>query len=645
MPDTAEADQYHPLPGEFVATGLVGLILYTVVIYFAVESVKKGIKSKSTKRFFYCVICMALLELPRYFVMAVQRSYTSTVAYCFHLLAGIFFFVAFSIVCRQWSGLLQLGSYFRAVYGLRGLVASNISFAVVDVVAVVACASASSLYAFFNSTQFEVITFIEGVRNVVYSTFLAFYGVKLVRRFWHFSRIERQAATRKDILAYICYCTPTNVQDAVFTTVVLRMTSVLVLSSICFILRVCMLIAKMVAVHNTSSITSPEFTLFGFLWFCCSDFLPRTAPTLAFIFLMRTKRPAKDMKQTALHKHAPGDDDFQFVQLSGNDDPYFALSTSSSSASGTSSATGSSANLRAAASAMSVDLEQFEGGVHSSSSSREGSMHGQKSPSTTEIMLKADHLVPGKLAEEEVGEIYTPGTNSSSGNKKVTFTFNQLHSNTASTPERSYLPVDTSMQVSPEEEGGSNVSRMNMDASSRRSSGANLLSARSTADGTNHNNSSGIYEEYDDQDEDDDDDDDDEDSFFEGDSAVDLIDSFISTISFSATQSPIPSSSSVATRQQQHQGVNEAAYRPHSSSSSSSNNHNNNDERGRSFPPLSNSYFHSDINRSDNHHHHNSSSNNNSAGTGTLAGNIHRHSRAAAAARFHEATSLEEDDL
>jgi hypothetical protein len=61
------------------------------------------------------------------------------------------------------------------------------------------------------------------------------------------------------------------------------------------------------------------------MWFCCSDFIPRSLPTLAFIFLMRTKRPpAKDMKLSVTHK-AGGQDEFQFVQLA-DDDSFYNLS-------------------------------------------------------------------------------------------------------------------------------------------------------------------------------------------------------------------------------------------------------------------------------------------------------------------------------
>jgi len=80
-----------------------------------------------------------------------------------------------------------------------------------------------------------------------------------------------------------------------------------------------MLIVKMVAVHASEMVTSPSFSLFGLLWFCLSDFIPRAAPTLAFIFLMSSKRPSKEIRSNASHKHRPDNDDYQFVQLPASD--------------------------------------------------------------------------------------------------------------------------------------------------------------------------------------------------------------------------------------------------------------------------------------------------------------------------------------
>ena len=388
-------NQYHPLPGEYVATGVIGIFIYAAIVYYSVQSVRLGIKSQSTRRFFFLVIVMALFEIPRFSAMAIEADYISTGAYCFHIMAGTFFFIAFSIVCRQWSGLLQLGSYFRAVYGRHGLILANIVFAIVDLLAVIDCAMSEDLSSYFNSAAFVVITFIEGVRNCVYSVFLAYYGVKLVRRFWHFSRIERQAAVHKNIFSYIeFWTTSAGTENAVFTKVVLRMTSVLVLSSVCFIMRVCMLIAKMAAVHSSDPITTPSFALFGFLWFCCSDFIPRSLPALAFIFLMRTKRPpAKEIKNSTSHK-AGGHDEFQFVQLA-DDESFYNLS----------------------------DME------------RSNSMS-----TTTEVILNADQFAPNNKRSLTPGDTYANAVQS----KKNALKMHTLHRLEANASSHSLLPGQAS---------------------------------------------------------------------------------------------------------------------------------------------------------------------------------------------------------
>lgn len=304
---------YMPTKQEYILTGIFGIGLYSVILYLSIASAWVGFKSKSTRRFFGSIGLMALLEIPRYFDLAIDASYTSRICYSFHIIAGIFFFLGFSIVCRQWSGLLQLGSYFRMVYGYHGLIISNVSFAVIDFVAIVFCLMSGSLDGFFFSVAFVVITLVEGIRNSIYSGFLTYYGLKLVKRFWHFSRLERQVSRR-----YCCYIS----DDQVFTRVVLRLTGVLFLTTLCFVFRMTMLVAKMAELHSPKELTSPSFPLFGFWWFTFSDFIPRAVPSLAFIFLMRTKKPARDQVTKGLNHadRAYDNNAFQFVRLEAAND-------------------------------------------------------------------------------------------------------------------------------------------------------------------------------------------------------------------------------------------------------------------------------------------------------------------------------------
>jgi hypothetical protein len=303
------AVEYYPTSSQFIVTGIVGLCLYVLILYLSTRSIIDGFKSKSTKRFFLSISLMSLLELPRFFALAITGQYTSKTCYCFHMMAGIFFFLGFSIVCRQWSGLLQLGTYFRMVYGYHGLIVFNVVFAVIDFIGMIFCARSISLEAFFDSLPFVVITLIEAIRNLIYSSFLSYYGLRLVRRFWHFSRLERQTNRNWSCCSFS--------HEHVFTKVVFRLTTVLLLTTMCFIFRLTMLSVKMAELHTEEVFTSPIFPIFGLLWFTFSDFIPRALPSLAFIFLMRTKKPAKHQLNQGVNNPIKGSDAnaFQFVRF------------------------------------------------------------------------------------------------------------------------------------------------------------------------------------------------------------------------------------------------------------------------------------------------------------------------------------------
>lgn len=159
---------FYPTSSEYVLTGLFGLFLYGILLFCGCWAAYAGTRSKPARAFFYSIIGMCLLEVPRYLELAIEGEYDSRVCYAFHILAGILFFAAFSVVAYQWSGLLSLASYFRVVYGWHALVVANVTFGLVDVASVGMCLSSSSLAAYFFSTAYTVIMLVEALRNVVY---------------------------------------------------------------------------------------------------------------------------------------------------------------------------------------------------------------------------------------------------------------------------------------------------------------------------------------------------------------------------------------------------------------------------------------------------------------------------------------------
>jgi hypothetical protein len=317
----AISDQFSPSKEEVQATGSIGIIIYLCLLLFALYSIKQGFKSKTSKRFFVVIALLCVLELPRYFGLAVQQAYSSTALYSLHILANSVFFISFSIVCYQWSGLLKLGTYFKLFYGIKGLIAANLTFTVIDIVAVAVCVLSTNLDKYFSSFFFEIFTFIEAVRNVIYSGFLTYYGLKLVFRFWHFSSMS---TARWMPTAF----SSAGNENQLFKQAVCRLTSVLVVTSLCFLLRMCMLAAKMAALYSHRVITSGTFTLFGFWWFVFADFVPRVVPCMAFMQLMGTKKLTTEQRKSlqtgddyvaARYSDKANEDEFQFVLLTGDE--------------------------------------------------------------------------------------------------------------------------------------------------------------------------------------------------------------------------------------------------------------------------------------------------------------------------------------
>lgn len=347
-------EQWLPLHGELVAVGVLGVVLFICVLFSSAsclwpyyshrlneflrylrnrredegdrqsEELRAqrekfdSVNNFLTRVCFHSLSIMAVLELPRYFALAIDGQYTSQSAYFLHILAGEFFFAAFCVVCYQWAGLLHVGQYAKVFYERDALLAAVAVFAVISIISGSICLSSGSLEGFFESKAYRGFTTLEVIKNIVYSSVLNYYGISLVARLWNYSEVEKRESLARNPEAArstkLEYClrmvhlawtmpsmalrtkeesNPDNTnQKAVFTAALIRVTTVLTISSVCFALRLAMLIAKAVALAQDSTITTRSFSLFGLGWFICSDFIPRVIPSLAFVWLMRTKRPS-----------------------------------------------------------------------------------------------------------------------------------------------------------------------------------------------------------------------------------------------------------------------------------------------------------------------------------------------------------------
>eukprot|EP01032_Pedospumella_encystans_P019796 gene19796-22503_t len=309
---------YFPRSGEYIAVGVLGLLIYFVILVSALVTIWFGIRSGITKLFFASLAVMAVLEYPRYIELFASGHYDSKVAYSIHILAGNFFFLAFSIVCQQWATLLEIGVYAKMFYGSNGIFIANVVFLTIDIISMSLCLTSPSLLNFFRSPAFTVFSCIEAVKNFTYTAVLSYNGILLIRRLWNYSQSERQRTSVFRELKLCCNCCsavnddaalavgfPSSSEptlhvappEALFLNVVMRLTMVLVISTVCFLLRVAILIVK---IDTNCAVTTPSFALFGVLWSLLSDFILRVLPSLAFMYLMRTKRPRGTQSPTIL---------------------------------------------------------------------------------------------------------------------------------------------------------------------------------------------------------------------------------------------------------------------------------------------------------------------------------------------------------
>ena len=184
MSDDLYYGEVGPNKQEYRLTGCCGIIIFSCVFGVATLGLSRlEFKKPTAQTAFYIGIClMALCELPRYFEFALKREYVSRIGYAFHILGGTFFFVSLCVVCFLWANILKLGPMLSLIYSKKGLGMAIVILGSVQVGAICACLSSSSLVRFFHSTFFIIFVVEEILQSLIYSTGLWIYGLQLIFR-------------------------------------------------------------------------------------------------------------------------------------------------------------------------------------------------------------------------------------------------------------------------------------------------------------------------------------------------------------------------------------------------------------------------------------------------------------------------------
>lgn len=230
---------YYPSEGEYIAIGTFGVILFLVIICLAIFYLTNRSKSYENKIFYSSIIIMSIFELPRYFDLIVTQTYTSTSCYAVHIVADMFFFVCIAMVVLTFAHILELGPSVSVIYSKRGLVVAGVMQGIINLTAVIYCASAESLHDFFLSSVYLVFTIFDVVQNLFYSSVLTIYGCRLIISFNN----------------YKAYST-SKIEKQVFQVVVHKVTSILLVTTIFGLCRLTILAVKIAAQYSTETITT-----------------------------------------------------------------------------------------------------------------------------------------------------------------------------------------------------------------------------------------------------------------------------------------------------------------------------------------------------------------------------------------------------
>lgn len=329
-------NEYEPSPSEDVTTGVFGIMIFLALSLVAACGVFYWkIENSTNKAFFATIFLVGICEQPRYWNMAISGGYTSTGAYGVHLMASIFFFLSFSLVAYQWAGILSMASIFESVVSRQGLFLLNAFFGLFDIISAGLCWTSDNLLDYFASRFFLFVTFMDTLKNFLFSSALMYYGLKILYRFQNYTAAGRSttatrpstrsrltgddipkavggnSSTGRNLLGNV-HIRSDSVDKAgnsdrsidFFRKALHRITIVLTVSTMCFMLRVIMLICKMVALHEETTVTNPTFALFGFGWFLFSDFIPRAVPATAFITAMVMSHRHTEADKAYLAKQA-----------------------------------------------------------------------------------------------------------------------------------------------------------------------------------------------------------------------------------------------------------------------------------------------------------------------------------------------------
>jgi hypothetical protein len=160
--------QFEPTDKEQLASGIIGIIIFSAVFSLSLYGYVFKTKSNDSKYFYLLMAIMAVCEFPRYISFVEIEDYTCIPCYAMHIFADFFFFSALSFVALTFAHVLELGPYISMLYSKRGLATIVCINGGVCFIVLILCFKSNQLCDFFNNDAYKVLVFFEAILNFSY---------------------------------------------------------------------------------------------------------------------------------------------------------------------------------------------------------------------------------------------------------------------------------------------------------------------------------------------------------------------------------------------------------------------------------------------------------------------------------------------
>eukprot|EP00467_Chlorarachnion_reptans_P002773 CAMPEP_0114503670 /NCGR_PEP_ID=MMETSP0109-20121206/9775_1 /TAXON_ID=29199 /ORGANISM="Chlorarachnion reptans, Strain CCCM449" /LENGTH=292 /DNA_ID=CAMNT_0001681721 /DNA_START=211 /DNA_END=1089 /DNA_ORIENTATION=+ len=221
------------------------------------------------QNYFIAVSLMSSLDLPRYYMMAIDNQYAcsrQTYAYGLHMLANAAFFSSYSIICSMWQNSVGSGNRIT-LFRKRTLAIFNVVFLLICVIAFGICLSKDTLYDFFHTRFYSFYTVVTASKNLFFFSALMWSGYEILKPLW----ATRQTGHRVDHEIEVRF-------ERLMTRLEILI-CVVFLSGLLRFVMLCMKLAILDGGENPRWYTGP-------VWWTLSDFAPRLIPSVGFMTLM-----------------------------------------------------------------------------------------------------------------------------------------------------------------------------------------------------------------------------------------------------------------------------------------------------------------------------------------------------------------------